>query len=60
MALKQYTAIIFIQDREFPIKYRKITNLDRFMTFARSKYPYCTAVNFYDKETKQFYKQLKP
>lgn len=60
MALRQYTAIIFIQGKEWPIKYRKITNLDRFMTFARSKYPACTAVNFYDKLTKAFYKQLKP
>jgi hypothetical protein len=60
MALKQYTAIIFIQDREYPIKYRKIINLQRFMIFAVSKYPYCTAVNFYDRQTKQFYKQLKP
>lgn len=59
MALELYTAIVFISGREYPIKYRKITNIDRFMQFARGKFPNLTAVNFYKKETKQFYKQVK-
>ena len=59
MAIKLYTAIVFISGREYPIKYRKISNIDRFMIFATGKFPNLTAVNFYEKETKQFYKQVK-
>jgi hypothetical protein len=55
-----YTAIVFIHGREYPIKYRKISNLDRFMVFAKMKYSGLSAVNFYEKESKRFYKQLKP
>lgn len=55
-----YTAIVFISGREWPVKYRKITNMNRFMIFAISKYPLLTSVNFYDKETKKFIQQLKP
>jgi len=53
------TAIIFIKDRNYPIKYRKITNINRFVTFVQSKYPFATAINFYKRNTKEFYKQIK-
>jgi len=56
---KIYTAIVFISGREFPIKYRKISNPNRFMQFARNKFPLLTAVNFYEKESRKFYQQLK-
>jgi hypothetical protein len=53
------TAIIFIKDRNYPIKYRKITNMNKFVIFAQSKYPFATAINFYKRNTKEFYKQIK-
>jgi hypothetical protein len=53
------TAIVFIKDKDYPIKYRKITNINRFVTFVQSKYPFATAINFYKKETKEFLKQIK-
>jgi hypothetical protein len=53
------TAIIFIKDRNYPIKYRKISNINKFVIFAQSKYPFATAINFYKKETKEFLKQIK-
>lgn len=59
MSKPEYTAIIFIDHRNYPIKYRKISNIDRFIQFARNKYPLLTAVNFYERSTKQFYKQIK-
>lgn len=53
------TAIVFIKNKDYPIKYRKITNINRFVTFVQSKYPFATAINFYKKETKEFLKQIK-
>jgi len=55
----ELTAIVFIKDRSFPIKYRKISNIDRFVMFVKNKYPQVESVNFYDKETKHFFKQVK-
>jgi hypothetical protein len=56
---KEFTAIIFIENRSFPIKYRKISNLDRFVLFTKNKYPLATSVNFYERDTKAFFKQIK-
>ena len=55
----ELTAIIFFKDRQYAIKYRKISSIDRFVLFVKKKYPNCASVNFYDKETKQFFKQVK-
>lgn len=53
------TAIVFIKDRSFPIKYRKISNIDRFVSFVKNKYPFVESINFYEKESKHFFKQIK-
>lgn len=59
MNTKEFTAIIFIENRSFPIKYRKISSIDRFVSFCKNKYPFATSINFYEKESKNFFKQIK-
>ena len=40
-------------------KYRNINNLDKFEKFAIAKFPLLTAINFYTKEDKKFFKQVR-
>lgn len=43
-----------------PIKYRNINNLEKFERFAMKKFSdRLGAINFYEKESKQFFKQIK-
>jgi hypothetical protein len=59
-----FTAIVFFLpgSNSVPVmKYRKISSIDNFMRFASGKYPgMISSVNFYNRETRQFYKQIKP
>lgn len=58
-----YTAIIVGQQcgRQFGAKYRNVNNLEKFMQYVRQTWAPrgATAVNFYDKKTKQFFTQKK-
>lgn len=62
---KYLTAIAFIPasatEREKFVKYRKIncSKIDRFKKFLIEKYPTFRHINFYWKESKSFYLQLK-
>jgi len=58
--MQLYTAIIFIKDRDYPIKYRNINDVARFVKWVQHRFPlYATAINFYEKESKIFFKQVK-
>lgn len=41
------------------LKYRNINNIDKFIKFLDKKHEGWTAANFYYKETRKFYKQIK-
>lgn len=60
---KNYTAIIFFipgKNQAPVMKYRKISNIDKFAAFAALKYPgKISSINFYDCNTRQFFKQIK-
>ena len=63
MAIHLYTAVV-IFDRENGsggCKYHNINNIDKFVYFVRThwKHKKVTAINFYDKETKKFFQQIK-
>lgn len=56
------TAILFFRPGTGlnPVKYRNIKGIEKFERFAMSKFAdNLRAINFYDKETKKFFKQIK-
>jgi hypothetical protein len=56
------TAIVFFKPGTMlnPTKYRNIKGFEKFERFAMSKFAdKLQAINFYDKETKRFIKQVK-
>lgn len=63
MNKKLYTAIIFFIPgcNAVPVmKYKKITSIDRFTSFASSKYPnMISSINFYERESRDFVKQVR-
>lgn len=63
MNKKLYTAIIFFIPgcNSVPVmKYRKITSVEKFTQFAAGKYPgMISSINFYERESREFYKQVK-
>lgn len=63
MTKKLYTAIIFFVPGSNPVpvmKYRRISNTENFINFVSGKYPdIVTSINFYDRETKDFVRQVR-
>jgi hypothetical protein len=55
-----YTAIVFFKDDSRPVKYRNIKGAEKFERFVMSKFnDNLAAINFYNKETRGFVKQVK-
>lgn len=56
-----YTAIIFfLPGHPYPaIKYRKISNIEKFVTFATGKYPNISSINFYERDSRIFSHQVR-
>jgi hypothetical protein len=55
-----YTAIVFIRDNPAPaIKYRKISNEKKFVSFIENKYAGAYKINFYHRDTREFSHQIK-
>lgn len=56
-SMKMYTVIVNVGDisigNDGYVKYRKISNLERFKLFLNSKYPRWVFANVFDKETEQ-------
>lgn len=63
MIKKLYTAIIFFipGSNTVPVmKYRKISNTENFINFVAGKYPNkVSSINFYDRDTKDFVRQVR-
>jgi HD superfamily phosphohydrolase YqeK len=57
MEKKIFTAIIFKADKT-AAKYRNITNVEKFKTFALNQFPGALYINLYYKQTKQFAKRI--
>ena len=56
--MKNYTAIVFSRGHH-PCKYRNVTRPDKLAAWFSSHYSEVTAINLYDKQTRQFVKQIK-
>lgn len=56
--MKPYTAIVFSKGHH-PCKYRNVTKPDRLAAWFSYHYSQVTAINLYDKQTKEFIKQIK-
>lgn len=56
--MKRYTAIVFSEEYN-PCKYRNVSNPNRLAQWFTNHYSRVTAINLYDKETKEFVKQIK-
>lgn len=56
-----YTAIIFFMPGHpfSAMKYRKISNTDKFVTFAQKKYKNISSINFYERDTRLFSHQIR-
>lgn len=57
MAKKEYTAIVFFDTGEAPHKYRSITNTKSLEAYCIKKLD-AWYINYYNKETKQFYNRV--
>jgi hypothetical protein len=53
-----YNCIVFFKD-DHPIKYHKVNNIDRLITWLEKKRPSALYVNVYDRNTRSFVKQVK-
>ena len=55
--MKQYNAIVYTGDKttgnDGYVKYRKISNVDRFINFITNKFPQWVFFNLYDKATNE-------
>jgi len=56
--MKLYNAIVFFQDRN-PVKYHKVNNVARLITWLTNNRPSANYVNLYEKETRSFVQQIK-
>lgn len=62
MSKPLYTAIVFFipgTNAAPAMKYRKISNIPRFIQFAQQKYPNIKAINFYERDSRLFIEQVK-
>ena len=62
MSKQLYTAIVFFipgTNAAPAMKYRKISNIKRFIEFAQQKYPNIKAINFYERESRLFIEQVR-
>ena len=57
MTKQTFTAIIFKADKT-AAKYRNITNVQKFKTFALECFPGALYINLYNKHTKQFAERI--
>ena len=56
--MKRYTAIVFSEGHA-PCKYRNVSRPNKLAEWFTKHYSRVTAINLYDKETKNFVKQIK-
>lgn len=56
--MKLYNAIVFFADRE-PIRYHKVNNVEKLITWLMRNRPSANYVNLYEKETRFFVQQIK-
>jgi len=62
MSKQLYTAIVFLSPGTSAapaMKYRKISNIKRFIDFAQQKYPNIKAINFYERDSRLFIEQVR-
>lgn len=61
MTKQLYTAIIFfLPGNPYPaMKYRKISNVNKFVNFATNKYPNISSINFYERDSRIFSHQVR-
>ena len=56
--MKLYNAIVFFGDRD-PIRYHKVNNVQKLITWLMRNRPSANYVNLYEKETRSFVQQIK-
>jgi len=56
--MKLYNAIVFFEDRN-PIRYHKVNNVQKLITWLTNNRPSANYVNLYEKETRNFVEQIK-
>ncbi|NDV46022.1 hypothetical protein D0T49_03075 [Paludibacter sp. 221] len=59
MKKREYTCICFAANKGGALKYRRVTNVYNLFKNMLSAGYQLTAINVYDKQTKQFLKQLR-
>jgi hypothetical protein len=56
--MKLYNIIVFFEDKS-PVKYHKVSNIDKLNIWLQKYKPTAKYMNVYDKYTKEFINQIK-
>jgi hypothetical protein len=62
MSKQLYTAIVFFipgTNAAPAMKYRKISDKNKFVQFAQNKYPNIQSINFYERDSRLFIEQVR-
>jgi hypothetical protein len=62
MSKQLYTAIVFFipgTNQAPAMKYRKISDKNKFVQFAQNKYPNIQSINFYERDSRLFIEQVR-